>query len=242
MMSKDSYAYSGPPSGTYVIQVPKDQIYRVPPPENAHKYKLYTTRQSRRSRCRSCCCATLGLLILLIALLGAAVGIFYLIYHPKAPSFSVERVSVNGVNITSVTSDSISPVFNVTVRAENPNKKIGIYYEDGSSITVNYDKVKLCEGALPVFYQPPRNTTVFATKLSGGDIVLSSADRDKLAGEQKNGRVPLKMTVELPVRVRVGSLKTWKLTAKAKCTVAISALTAKAKVVSKECSVSVKPW
>lgn len=240
MMSKDSY--SGPPSGTYVIQVPKDQIYRVPPPENAHKYKLYTTRQNRRGRCRRCCCATLGILILLIALLGAAVGVFYLIYHPKAPSFSVERVSVNGVNITSVTSETISPVFNVTIRAENPNKKIGIYYEQGSSVIVNYDKVKLCEGALLVFYQPPKNTTVFATKLAGGEIVLSSSDRDKLAGEQKNGRVPLKMTVELPVRVRVGSLKTWKLTAKAQCTVAISALTAKAKVVSKECSVSVKPW
>ncbi|KAL8152232.1 hypothetical protein V2J09_009992 [Rumex salicifolius] len=242
MMSKDSYANSGPPSGTYVIQVPKDQIYRVPPPENAHKYKLYTARQNRRGGCRRCCCFTLGILILLIALLAGAVGVFYLIYHPKAPSFSVDRVSVNGVNITSVNSDTISPVFNVTVRAENGNGKIGFYYEQGSSITVNYYKVRLCEGAFPAFYQPPKNTTVFSTKLAGGDIVLSSSDRDKLAGEQKKERVPLKMTVELPVRVRVGSLKTWKLTAKAKCTVALSGLTAKAKVVSKDCSVSVKPW
>lgn len=240
-MSKDSYAYSGPPSGTYVVQVPKDQIYRVPPPENAHKYKLYTTRDHRRSTCRRCCCATLGILILLIALLAAAVGVFYLVYRPKPPSFSVERVSVNGVNVAS-SADMISPVFNVTVRAENGNGKIGVYYESGSSVTVSYDDVKLCEGVLPVFYQPPRNVTVFVTALSGGDIVLSSSDKDKLAGEQKNGKVPLTMTVELPVRVKVGSLRTWKLTAKAECHVALSALTEKAKVVSKKCSVSAKPW
>lgn len=241
LMSKDSYAYSGPPSGTYVIQVPKDQIYKVPPPENAHKYKLYTAQRKNRGTCRRCCCATLGLLILLIALLAAGVGIFYLLYHPKAPSFSVEKVSVQGINITSDT-ESISPVFNVTIRAENPNGKIGFYYETGSSVTVQYNDVTLCEGPLAVFYQPPKNTTLFSTELSGGDIVLSSTDKDKLAAQQKKENVPLKMTVELPVKVRIGSLKTWKLTGKANCAVALSGLTAKAKVVSKDCSVSVRMW
>ncbi|KAL8160219.1 hypothetical protein V2J09_001756 [Rumex salicifolius] len=245
LMSKDSYAtYSGPPSGTYVIQVPKDKIYRIPPPENAHKYKLYTTRQHRRGGCRRCCCTTLGLLILLVCLLAAAVGIFFLIYQPKAPSFSVTRVSVNGMNITSKNSASvmISPVLNVTVRAENPNSKIGIYYEPGSSVTVYHDGVKLCGGSLPVFYQASRNVTVFSTELDGGDIVLSSSARAKLASEQEKGNVPLKMEVEVPARVRVGSLKTWKLTAKVECTVALSALSPKAKVVSKKCSAKVIPW
>ncbi|PIN19346.1 hypothetical protein CDL12_07977 [Handroanthus impetiginosus] len=43
--------------GTYVVQVPKDQIYRVPPPENAIMLaERGKNKQNRRSSCCFCSC------------------------------------------------------------------------------------------------------------------------------------------------------------------------------------------
>jgi hypothetical protein len=49
---------------------------------------------------------------------------------------------------------TVSPEFDVTVRADNPNDKIGIYYRKDSSVEVYYSDVRLCNGVLPMFYQP----------------------------------------------------------------------------------------
>ncbi|KAK9183276.1 hypothetical protein WN944_026426 [Citrus x changshan-huyou] len=77
-------------AGTYVIQIPKDQIYRVPPPENADRIKgLSRRRKSRSTTCccfRFCCCS----LLLLVLLLAIAAGVFYLVFRPEAPNYSVD--------------------------------------------------------------------------------------------------------------------------------------------------------
>ncbi|KAK9184022.1 hypothetical protein WN943_024367 [Citrus x changshan-huyou] len=77
-------------AGTYVIQIPKDQIYRVSPPENADRIKgLSRRRKSRSTTCccfRFCCCS----LLLLVLLLAIAAGDFYLVFRPEAPNYSVD--------------------------------------------------------------------------------------------------------------------------------------------------------
>ncbi|XP_010243135.1 PREDICTED: protein YLS9-like [Nelumbo nucifera] len=230
-----------PPPGTYVVQIPKDQIYRVPPPENDRKYKLYSQRKNRRNRCCCCFCWSLGLLALLIFLIAIAAGVFYLVVRPKIPSYSVEDVSIKGFNLT-LTDPTISPVFNVTVRAENPNKKIGIYYETGSYVAVSYTDVKLCNGALPAFFQPSKNVTVFATELKGSDLRLSSQVHATLTQEQKLGKIPLGLYLKVPVRVKVGSVKTWTITVKVHCDITVNKLSVDAAVLSKSCDARLKPW
>jgi hypothetical protein len=45
-----------PPPGTYVIHISKDQVYRVPPPENAHLYEdLACCKSHRRPYCLCIC-------------------------------------------------------------------------------------------------------------------------------------------------------------------------------------------
>ncbi|KAL9144086.1 hypothetical protein ABFS82_14G274700 [Erythranthe guttata] len=43
-------------SGTYVVQVPKDQIYRVPPPENAIMLEQRNLKNQDKQKRSSCCC------------------------------------------------------------------------------------------------------------------------------------------------------------------------------------------
>lgn len=229
-----------PPPATYVIQVPKDQIYRYPPPENARRMQKLARRKPRRSCCCRCICWSLALLLLLIFLLAATAGVLYLIFRPQAPKYSVDSIAISGFNLTSLS--SISPEFDVTIRAQNPNKKIGIYYETGSSVSVYYSDVDLCNGALPAFYQPSKNVTVFQMALKGSSILLTSSVHSALLAQQKSGTVPFKLNLKAPVKIKVGAVKTWTITVKVKCDLTVDSLTPAAKIVSKDCKYSVKLW
>ncbi|KAM1040881.1 hypothetical protein TB1_029469 [Malus domestica] len=234
-----------PPPGTYVIQIPKDQVYRVPPPENATRYKNYTRQNPRRSSCRCCFCWLFGLVAALIFLSAAAAGIFYLVVRPKSPNYSIDSIAFRGFNLTAPSpspSYAISPEIQVTVRAQNPNKKIGIYYGKKSSVILFYSDVKLCDGALPAFYQPLKNVTVFQTALKGSGIELTSAAQQGLVNAQKQGKVPLGLDIRMPVRIKVGPIKTWTINVKVGCDLTVDKLTTEAKIVSKDCDYSVDPW
>ncbi|KAI4308296.1 hypothetical protein L6164_031385 [Bauhinia variegata] len=232
-----------PPPGTYVVQIPKDQVYRFPPPENARRYNQYTRRKQRRSGCCCCLCWLLGLIFVLIVLLGIAAGVLYLVFRPEAPDYTVNRIAVKGINITSASlSAAISPEFDVAVRANNPNDKIGIYYEKDSSVEIYYNVVRLCKGALPAFYQPSNNVTVFETALKGSGIELSSTDIKALVNAQNQGKVTLNLKIRAPVKIKVGSVKTWKITVKVDCDVTVDKLTVQAKIVSKKCDYGVDIW
>jgi len=231
---------STPPSGTYVIQLPKDQTYRIPPPENAQRYANYTRRKSRRCRCCCCLCWLIGILFTLIVLMAIAAGVFYLIVRPEAPKYAIDHVSVKGMNLTSLS--TISPEFDVSVRADNGNNKIGIYYESDSSVEMFYRGVSLCNGVLPAFYQPSNNVTVFQTVLKGNGIELARSDQRALVNAVTKRSVPLTLKLRAPVKIKVGSVKTWKIRVKVDCDLTVDQLTAQAKIVRKDCSYGFDLW
>ncbi|KAG5239312.1 harpin-induced family protein [Salix suchowensis] len=229
-----------PPPGTYVIQIPKDQVYRVPPPENAQRFERLSRGKPSRSRCCCCLCWFLSFLAAFLFLLGLAAAILYLVFRPESPDYSIERVSISGFNLTS--SGPISPAFNVTVRANNPNNKIGIYYEKGSSVNVYSDGVKMATGSLPVFYQDKNNVTVVVTSLKGTGIELTSGVRTALATGVRKGTVPFNLALRAPVKLKLGSVKTWKITVKVDCELTVDKLTASARIGSKSCDYGVDLW
>ncbi|URE11544.1 Late embryogenesis abundant protein [Musa troglodytarum] len=226
----------GPQPGSYVIHVPKDLVLRTPPEGNARRAKAYARRAARRRR--SCCCLLLAWLAALLVLLAAAAGVLYLVFRPRAPDYSIDALSIAPLNLSAA---AVSPQFNATVRADNPNKKVGIYYRHGSDITVTYDGVTLCTGAWPAFYHAPRNETVFVAVLTGSDIRLSSANQQSLlAAEAQGQQIPLRIDAKVPVRVKFGAVTSWTITVKVKCDIAVDKLTENAKIVSKNCHVKVK--
>ncbi|KAJ8478020.1 hypothetical protein OPV22_021747 [Ensete ventricosum] len=224
-----------PQPGSYVIQVPKDLVLRTPPESNARRAKAYARRASRRRR--SCCCLLLAWLAALLVLLASAAGVLYLVFRPRAPHYSIDALSIAPLNLSAA---AVSPQFNATVSADNPNKKIGIYYRQGSDIKVTYDGVTLCAGAWPAFYHAPRNETVFVAVLRGSGIRLSSANQQSLLAAEAQGQVPLRIDAKVPVRVKFGAVTSWTITVKVKCDIAVDKLSENAKIVSKNCHVKVK--
>ncbi|XWS53241.1 hypothetical protein CRYUN_Cryun11dG0140900 [Craigia yunnanensis] len=226
--------------GTYVVQIPKDQIYRVPPPENSRRYAHLSKRKAGRSTCCRCCCCLLTTILVLFLAAAIAAAVVYFVFKPESPNYSVESVAIKGFNLTS--SSSLSPEFDVTVRAHNPNDKISIYYEKGSSVKVYYEDVNLSNGALPVFYQPTNNVTLFKTALNGSGVELTNAALRALSDEQNKGTVPFTLKLRAPVKIKVGSIKTWKITVKVTCKITVDKLTAASKIVSKDCDYGVDLW
>ncbi|GLT33826.1 hypothetical protein SLA2020_083840 [Shorea laevis] len=224
---------SDPKPGTYVIQIPKDQILRVPPPENAKRFQQLSKRKPGRGKCRRCFCFFLATLFVFLLAVGIAAGVFYLVVRPKSPEYSVQSLAIEGFNLTS--SSSFSPEFNVNVRANNPNNKIGIYYEKDSSVRVYYHDINICSGSLPVFYQPKNNVTVFQMALKGSGLELTSTMQTGLQEEENIGAVPFKLKFRAPVKIKVGAVKTWTITVKMTCDISVDKLTAASKMVSNHC-------
>ncbi|XP_022752826.1 NDR1/HIN1-like protein 13 [Durio zibethinus] len=229
-----------PQPGTYVIQIPKDQIYHVPPPENAPRYAHLSKRKAGRSTCCRCCCCLLITILFLLLAAAIASAVLYFVFKPDSPNYSLDNVAIKGFNLTS--SSPLSPEFDVTVRAHNPNDKIGLYYEKGSSVKVYYEDINVCSGALPVFYQPTNNVTVFKTALKGSGLELTNATLKALSDEQNKGTVPFTLKLRAPVKIKVGSIKTWKITVKVTCKITVDKLTAASKIASKDCDYGVILW
>ncbi|KAK8925790.1 hypothetical protein KSP39_PZI018129 [Platanthera zijinensis] len=205
---------------SFVIQLPKDQIYSIPPAGNAYLFDFYSRRAAKRRRSRCCRCAawSFASLFLLLIALAAIIGVLYLIFLPKLPSFSIESLSIHGLNVSSaVSAAALSPEILLTVRSENPNKKIGIYYRDGSYMVIAFSGVVIGRGTWPSFYQGTRNVTSVQTLLTGSGIRLADDSVRLLTAAVKSREVPLEIRVQVPARVKFGAITSWTTTVKLRC-------------------------
>jgi hypothetical protein len=145
------------------------------------------------------------------------------------------------MNLTSSLS-TISPEFNLTIKANNGNEKIGIYYENNSNVEIFYRDTMLSNGVMPAFYQPSNNVTVFQMVLKGNDVELGRSDRSVLVNAAAKRIVPLSLKLRAPVKIKVGSVKTWKIGVNVDCDVMVDQLTAHTKIVHKGCDYGLDLW
>ena len=147
-------------------------------------------------------------LVLIIAI-SITIGTLYLVFRPKLPKYSVDRLRIAQFNLSD--NNNLFVTFDVTVTARNPNKKIGIYYVSGSNISALYKETELCEGSLPNFYQGHRNITVLNLPLTGQTQDATGLVNTLQQQLQEKGNLPLNIKVNQNVRVKIGKLKLFKL-------------------------------
>nr|GMC71164.1 NDR1/HIN1-like protein 6 [Ipomoea batatas] len=201
--------------------------------------------QPQKGRKRSCCCKcmcwTVSLIVILFIIIAACTGILYLVFQPKIPKYSVDNLRISDLRVNPLDM-SLYAKFNVRITAQNPNKKIGIYYERGSRLSVWYKTTKLCQGSLPKLYQGHQNTTVLGVALSGqsqyGNTLLSA-----LQEAQQTGRVPLDLKIDVPVRIKVGRLKLMKVRILGDCMLIVNSLSTNSiiSIKASTCKFKLKP-
>ncbi|CAN6244428.1 unnamed protein product [Urochloa humidicola] len=202
-------------------------------------------KNQHQKRLCGCCCRLAFFTLLAAALAAALVGALYLALDPKLP-----RYTVNSLNVTAFGLDSDLTArarFEASVRFENPNRRIGIRYEAGSSLSVWFGGYRLSEGALPAFYQGHGDAATVRVamdeaKLQGTGVV--EAMRHVNGEGDGGGELPLVFRGEVPVRVKVGPVTTAKVTPRVRCDLVLDRLATEGSVRVKkmDCKLSLKLW
>ncbi|KAF7813400.1 NDR1/HIN1-like protein 6 [Senna tora] len=211
------------PPGSSTSEKGGPVMVQHPPPPLQHTMPVITSTNSKRGCFCKCICWTLSILILLLIILGATVGILYLVFKPKIPNYSINSLRISDLRLNFDL--TLSAKFDVKVTAYNPNKKIGIYYEKGGRLSVWYTNTQLCDGSLPEFYQGHRNRTVFNVSLSG-QVQSGSTLMAALQQQQQTGQVPLELKVHAPVAIKLGRLKLKKVRILGECMLTVDSLSA----------------
>jgi hypothetical protein len=195
--------------------------------------------RKRRSRCCRCVCWTLLVVVLLVVALGATAGILYLVFRPKIPKFHVDRLTATRFDVNA-TSNAVTDAFDVDVTATNPNRRIGIYY-DGGEVAASFNGTELCRGPFPTLYQGHR-TTVRPRITLQGETRLDSEVAAQLIRQQQAGFVPLAVRARVPIRIKFGAVRLWKMTGKASCNLVVDSLQAgtRLRIRSNSCSFKLK--
>ncbi|XP_021730708.1 NDR1/HIN1-like protein 6 [Chenopodium quinoa] len=197
-----------------------------PPPAYPISPPPYKCRK-RSCCCRAFCCIFCTLLVLIVAI-GATIGILFLIFRPKIPDYSIDTLKVTQFSPNN--NNSISATFVVNITAHNPNKRIGIYYLGGSSLTAWYKDIQLCQGSLPKFYQGHRNTTNLDVSLSGTINDASGLSSTLQQQQQDTGNIPLVLRAKVPVKIKLGKLKLMKMRFRVTCHLSIDKLANRAEI------------
>ncbi|KAI5064458.1 hypothetical protein GOP47_0021128, partial [Adiantum capillus-veneris] len=179
-----------------------------------HGGRVYRRRSSKGCRCCCCLCASIAILLFLFFI---AASVVYLLLQPKAPNFSVARAYITQFNVTmqpikagagegrnvgvKQPSFYLQTDLNFTAEIKNPNKKIGIYFEQ-VDVGLGYEGLKVGNGSLPSFYVGVKASTEIELQVKGQDAPLPEKAG---LGLQKAMNTSDKMwvQVELAMRARI---------------------------------------
>lgn len=155
------------------------------------------------------------LLILLLLLIAATAGVvFYLIYRPHRPSFSVASLQLSRFNLTDT---AVTSAFNVTLIARNRNKGITFIY-DQTSVKILSGGVDIGDGSFPAFTHNKRNVTSLKSTISSSNAPIDGgADTTALKSSVKSKNLALKIQLETKVKVKFWKITTKKLKIRVTC-------------------------
>ncbi|KAL7191173.1 hypothetical protein ACSBR2_023276 [Camellia fascicularis] len=194
----------------------KAQLYNASRPA----YRPQPPRHHRRQRSCCCsCCLWTTLIVFLILLLSAIAGtIFWVLYRPHRPTFSLSSLQIPQFNLTSSSSSSqLSSKFNLTINAHNPNKKLEFLY-DPMSVSITADGVDVGDGSIPGFVHFRKNTTILRTTITSNGQSMDSTSVSVLKSDLKNKKsLPMKIELDSKVKVKIGGLKSNKVGIKVLC-------------------------
>ncbi|KAF5740214.1 hypothetical protein HS088_TW11G00280 [Tripterygium wilfordii] len=212
-------------SGTYVVQIPKDQVYRVPPPENARFVERLSipVKNSKRKKCCSpffCCCS---ITISIIILIGLAITISFLFLRPKDPKFSIQNVLVKQKNY---------PTYNITLNVNNRNPKAGIIYKQGGHASLSFRQQEIATGKYPKFYQERDSSSLIGVLLDGSKFVLP---KEIEKSRKSRGIVSLSLNMDVPISLKNGIFGAKNAKLVVACDLTVDKLAKGGRVISEAC-------
>lgn len=215
-------------SGTYIVQVPKDQIYRVPPPENAFLAKRFQKPSGGKQVSRAwftCVSRCLVVLFIVVLSLVTAAAVLYLIVKPAFPTFSVESLHT----INSSRHDRMAVHYAVAIKICNPSVHMGLSYEKGGTAVLSNNNGYIATGKTPSFYQRSGDMRIIFVDFSGPAQANKSfyTPRTKAA-------VSLSLSLKFPMRMKVGAVESMAIEVDVSCSFSLRSV-AESKILHQSC-------
>ncbi|XP_014506657.1 NDR1/HIN1-like protein 13 [Vigna radiata var. radiata] len=232
-----AFAALPPPPGrydqeTYIVQFPKDQVYRVPPRENALFVEQFrnpvTPKKTRSGGC--CCCGsrvllTVALIVVsVVAVVGITLATLYFIFNPTGPEFSIGNLVVNSGG-----GDKNSrSQYRMSLRVNNPNDKLGIHFPAGD-VWLFFEGTKVAAGRFPWLDQNQEESSSVIVNMSGPSALFRRVSN---SGEEP---VALKLEMKLAMRIRIAGIETWLMRSYVFCDFQVTGFGNKTHVLSQDC-------
>lgn len=106
----------------------------------------------------------------------------------------------------------------ITVPVRNPNKWIGVYYDDRIEAHAYYDGKRFSSTTLTPFYQGHKNTTVLRPVFQGQNLVIFNTGESRTYIEEMiAGVYEIEIKFRLRARFKLGDLKTRRIKPKVNC-------------------------
>ncbi|XP_010912375.1 NDR1/HIN1-like protein 10 [Elaeis guineensis] len=194
-----AYPYPAPPPHAAPYYPSHYPNGAAPPPPPFGARILPHTRFLRR---------LLAIAVAFFLLMGLATLIIWLVLRPRLPAFAVSSASVSAFNF-SAPQQLLSSDFDISLSVQNPNHKMGIYY-DSVEAAVLYGSDNIADTSLPPFYQAKGNaTTVRAHLVAAAEYVEDDVAKGIAADRGRNdGVVNFHVSVWAWVRFNAGAWRT----------------------------------
>ncbi|XP_004500615.1 NDR1/HIN1-like protein 13 [Cicer arietinum] len=214
--------------GTYVVQVPKDQIYRVPPPENARIAELHRSSPAKETNRSHCWCFVFIIIFLVVVIIigGLLGGLFSIVLTPKDPRFSIQHFLLHS---------KPHPQYKITLEVHNPNSNVGILYKEGGDVSLSLKRQKIASSAYPTFSQDRHNSTEFEITLKSSTSKLPKEVEESMTNDKKRVHVTFSLSIHVQAKMKLGLLHSGSMKYDVSCQVKVDTLAQSTHVVSQQC-------
>lgn len=169
-----------------------------------------------------CCCRFFACIIAIIVALSLVMLVIYLLVRPSYVSTFVENASLD-----KFMHDDKALSYNLTIdlSIHNPNKKISIYYRSVKAY-VAYAGFRFgFDDSFANFHQGYKNTTIFHLTFAGLQSITNTNRTYMVINtykkEEGEGYFNIYLTVDLKVRYKVFSIKTYTDKPTVKCSIKV---------------------
>ncbi|KAL0448659.1 UNVERIFIED_CONTAM: NDR1/HIN1-like protein 13 [Sesamum latifolium] len=235
---KDKPPHPPPPAtaaaslATYVVQIPRDQIYRVPPPEHArivedHKRNTSSKKTGGRS---TVCRIFIPIVVVSVIITVTIYALRATMYHPKSPKFTVAGIQARNLEGSS----RRSPQYDVTLLANNPNTRMSIsYMQGGKKGTLGLKNQEIGKGGIQPMVKQEAGTSAVNVH-----VVLSGNAAADVKKRLKDGTSVKSMVLNVVVPVEIASwVRNERKDLNVTCEFKVrNSLTVKAKIASQVCN------
>lgn len=227
-----------PKSNTLVIQTPRDQVYRVPPPENSKIVESYIKQNQVKKGPPNC----IWILIALVAI-GASLGVFFAvigaIYKPEIPEFEITNFKVNP---TPPSHDKKQPKhgYEITLNVKNPNERMDVFYGGDRYGLLSFKHIKVADGKFEPFSQEAKQSSNLKIDLKESAKVELPSEMENSINSTKSKKAE-SLGFKMFVTTTISSwVKTSRKDVSVTCTFKVDTLTKDSMIVYEECSTEVQ--